>query len=223
MIKAVIFDVYGTLISTGTGSVDAAAEILRKKNSDICPKEFYARWKKIHKALTLETMEKGFIAEEEIFRRGFRQLYGEYGITGDPDREVEPMLRSLVGRAAFPDVAAGLANLRERYRILIASNTDTVPLLENLRANGIEADGIWTSESLRLYKPDPRFYEALMSEAKLSPEEVIFVGDSPEEDISGPKKAGMKTVFLNRRGSSCPKDIVPDGEICALPVSGELL
>ena len=54
MIKAIIFDVYGTLISTGTGSVDAAAEILRRKNSVICPKEFYARWKKIHKALTLE-------------------------------------------------------------------------------------------------------------------------------------------------------------------------
>lgn len=31
--KAILFDVYGTLISTGNGSVNAAAEILKKNNS----------------------------------------------------------------------------------------------------------------------------------------------------------------------------------------------
>ena len=222
MIKAIIFDVYGTLISTGTGSVDAAAEILRRKNSIICPKEFYTRWKKIHKALTLETTAKGFVTEEEIFRRGLRQLYTEYGLTGDSDREVEPMLCSLVGRKAFPDVKAGLDNLRKRYKILIASNTDTAPLLENLRANSIEADGIWTSESLRLYKPDPRFYEVLLNEAALSPEEAVFVGDSPEEDIIGPQRTGMKTVFLNRKGIRCPEEMIPDRMLSELPPAGDL-
>lgn len=222
MIRAVIFDVYGTLISTGTGSVDAAAEILRNIGSDIPPKEFYGRWKKIHKQLTLATMEKGFITEEEIFRRGLRQLYREYGLIGDADRDVEPMLRSLTGRKVFPDVPAGLENLRERYRICIGSNTDTEPLMENLRENGIAADGIWTSESLRCYKPDPRFYERLLKEIDIRPEEAVFVGDSPAEDIEGPQKAGMKTILLDRKSAGQPEIIRPDRVLGELPAWGDL-
>ena len=223
MISTVIFDVYGTLISTGTGSVDAAAEILRNIGSDISPKEFYGRWKKIHKLLTLATMEEGFITEEEIFRRGLRQLYREYGLAGDADRDVEPMLRSLTGRKVFPDVPAGLKNLRERYRICIGSNTDTAPLMENLRAGGMEVDGIWTSESLRCYKPDPRFYERLLMEAGVRPEEAVFVGDSHVEDIEGPQKAGMKTILLDRKGTGCPENIRPDRILRELPAEGDLL
>ena len=223
MIKAIFFDVYGTLISTGTGSVDAAAEILRRKGSGISPKEFYARWKKIHKALTLKTVSDGFITEEEIFKRGLRQLYGEYGIPGDADKDVEPMLRSLVGRKAFPDVAEGLGALRKQYRLYIASNTDTAPLGENLRANGIAVDGIWTSESLGCYKPDPRFYEMLLKETGLCPDEAVFVGDSLEEDIAGPQRAGMKAVLLDRKGTFTPGEILPDRVLPALPPEGELI
>lgn len=222
MIRAVILDVYGTIISTGTGSVDAAAEILRNLGSTIPPREFYGRWKRIHKKLTLDTMEQGFITEEEIFRRGFRQLCREYGIESGTN-DVEPMLRSLVGRKAFPDVPAGLAALRKRYRVYIGSNTDTAPLMENLRVNGIEMDGIYTSESLRCYKPDPGFYEKLLQEIGFQAEEVVFVGDSPAEDIEGPQQAGMKTVFLDRKGSGCSGGIAPDRTLTALPADGELL
>ena len=42
MIKAIVFDAYGTLISTGKGSIEAAGKILAINNcGDIGPKEFY--------------------------------------------------------------------------------------------------------------------------------------------------------------------------------------
>ena len=63
MITTIFFDVYGTLISTGNGSVKAAAEILKKAESDLDPKMFYARWKKLHKA----HMQGEFRREEDIF------------------------------------------------------------------------------------------------------------------------------------------------------------
>lgn len=223
MIRAIIFDAYGTLVSTGTGSVDAAAEILRRLNSDLSPKDFYGRWKKIHKALILDTMERGFVTEEEIFRRGLQQLYEEYGIESDAGSDVRPMLCSLTGRKAFPDVVKGLVALRGRYKVYIGSNTDTAPLLENLRANGIETDGVYTSESLCCYKPDPKFYELLLKKTGFTPKEAVFVGDSLSEDIVGPQKAGMKTVFLDRKGAGCPENIIPDRILSALPLSGELI
>ena len=42
MIKAIVFDAYGTLISTGNGSVEASERILANNNrGNIDPKEFY--------------------------------------------------------------------------------------------------------------------------------------------------------------------------------------
>jgi len=49
MIKAIIFDAFGTLISTGSGSLDATKQLLRIKNyPDIDAKAFYSKWKAYH-------------------------------------------------------------------------------------------------------------------------------------------------------------------------------
>ena len=46
MVKAVLLDAYGTLFDTGTGSVQAAQEILaRNGREDLSPAEFYGQWK----------------------------------------------------------------------------------------------------------------------------------------------------------------------------------
>ena len=65
MKKAIIFDVYGTLISTGNGSVTAAGEILKKINVDMDAKVFYKKWKEFHKQQMNEMTE--FVTEEVVF------------------------------------------------------------------------------------------------------------------------------------------------------------
>ena len=64
MKKAIIFDAYGTLISTGNGSVTAAGEILKKINVNMDAKVFYEKWKEFHKRQMDEMTE--FITEEEV-------------------------------------------------------------------------------------------------------------------------------------------------------------
>ena len=49
MKKLLIFDAYGTLICTGTGSIDSCKEILSLQDKDIDPVKFYADWKVIHR------------------------------------------------------------------------------------------------------------------------------------------------------------------------------
>ena len=41
MIKTIIFDAYGTLISTGTGSIEATRAMLNHLNVSFDPSEFY--------------------------------------------------------------------------------------------------------------------------------------------------------------------------------------
>ena len=66
--KLIIFDAYGTLISTGTGSLDAVRKILSLLEKDIDPEQFYKEWKRLHRMNMDYANNNSFIAEESIFK-----------------------------------------------------------------------------------------------------------------------------------------------------------
>lgn len=215
-IKAVIFDVYGTLISTGTGSRDAAAEILRRNGrEDISPARFYSRWKALHR--THIDGLAGFETEEAIFRMDLRRLYDEYGLARDPGEDVRVMLDTLGRRRAFPEAPGVWAALSGRYRLAIGSTSDTAPLLADLARAGLSTPYLYTSESLRVYKPQAAFYQAILRGLGLAASEALFVGDSLADDVAGPQGVGLRACWVDRRDLPLPEGAaVPDYTIADL-------
>lgn len=211
MIKYILFDVYGTLISTGNGSVNAVEKILSDKKVCITAKEFYAKWKIIHRKNIDNVISKQcFINERKLFENDLKELYEIYKIDADYSKDVIHMINSLYGRIAFPEAKPVLEKLKEVYKIALASTTDTKPLIENMKINDISADYIYTSESLMLYKPDVRFYKEILKNLGVSAEDALFVGDSVGDDIIVPKQLGMKTCWVNRKNSDNNTNINPD-------------
>lgn len=212
MLKAIIFDAYGTLFNTGTGSVDAAARMLEKcGRTDIDPRRFYARWKQIHR-LNLNA-PGSFRTEHEIYHTDLQRLYKEYEITSDADKDVEIMLAVQGTRIAYPETREVLEGLRGKYMLCIGSTTDTAPLMQDIARAGLVLDYIFTSESMGIYKPFAKFYTTIMSEINAAPDEAIFVGDSLLDDVKGPQSVGMKACWINRRGEKAG-EYIPD---CVLP------
>lgn len=202
MIKAVVFDVYGTLISTGTGSVDAAQKILDRHGADISAKVFYAHWKQYHRK-HMDGLSR-FVPEETIFRWDLEKLYEQYGLPGNAAEDVHIMLDTLGNRMAFPESKGVVEQLKRRVTVCIGSTTDTQPLMRDLTRSGIVVDQIFTSQDLQVYKPQKAFYEKILAALSLQPEEVLFVGDSLTDDVHGPRQAGMKTCWVNRKGQPAP-------------------
>lgn len=198
-IKNIIFDVYGTLISTGTGSADAVAVIFSKYDVTDSAEDIYKHWKELHKLHMRQA--GGFLTEKDIFVEDLKQLFLEYKINGDAESEVKPMLDSLLHRKLFADVETVMEALLNTHHVAIGSTTDNDPLMENIENTILKkVPQIFTSELLRVYKPDEKFYKEILNRTGWKAEECLFVGDSIEEDILGPQKAGMKTVFINRKG-----------------------
>lgn len=221
MIKAIVFDAYGTLIDTGTGSVDAAKEILKNRGrTDISASDFYADWKKHHRKHIDSLTE--FVTEEEIFCSDLRSLYKKYGIDGDADRDVQIMLETLGKRKAFPETLAVLALLSEKYPLYIGSTSDTYPLMQDIKNNRICVNRVYTSESLRVYKPEPEFYRAIASDIGVNCENVLFVGDSPVDDVFGPKRVGMKACLVDRKQRDL-RGITPEYTVKSLNELSEIL
>ena len=86
------------------------------------------------------------------------------------------------------------------YQVFIGSNTDNNVLESVMKKNGIRVHKVYTSENLKCYKPFHLFFEKILEENDLHPQEVLFVGDSITDDILGPKTLNIKTVWVDRNG-----------------------
>jgi FMN phosphatase YigB (HAD superfamily) len=71
--------------------------------------------------------------------------------------------------------------------------------MNDIQRNGIQVNKVFTSEYLKVYKPEKEFYQLILDELKMQPEEVIFVGDSLADDVFGPASLGIKTIWINRK------------------------
>ncbi len=214
MIKCIIFDAYGTLISTGNGSVDAVRKILKDKSIDISPKEFYDKWKSFHR-LHIDGLTS-FINEKTIFENDLKELYDFYDINGDYKKDVVHMLDSLKNRRAYPETVDVLNALSKVFYICIGSTTDSEPLFNNLKKNGIKADAVFTSESLKVYKPQKNFYLEILNKTGYKENEVLFVGDSLIDDIYGPQQINIITCLVKRKRVADYDKIHPDYTINSL-------
>jgi putative hydrolase of the HAD superfamily len=101
----------------------------------------------------------------------------------------------------YDDVESALGGLRARgLRLGVVSNWDT-------RLRGIAeglglarlVDFVVISAEAGVRKPDRRIFEAALARAGVAPEEALHVGDLPEEDAEGARRAGIRPVLIERR------------------------
>ena len=115
--------------------------------------------------------------------------------------DVDTMMRSIRFRA-YPDAAPALAELRERgLRLVCVSNWDC-SLPDVLRRCGLAdaLDVVVTSASAGARKPDPAIFASALALAGCEADELVHVGDTPEEDVVGAGAAGARALLLDRDG-----------------------
>ncbi len=98
----------------------------------------------------------------------------------------------------YDDVRPSLSALRELgVRVVIAGN-QTPRVGGLLRDLDLPADLIVTSGEWGVAKPHPEFFERVLEVAQASPEETVYVGDHPANDLFPAKEAGLRVVHLRR-------------------------
>jgi len=116
--------------------------------------------------------------------------------------------------ALYDDVLPALAELSGRYRLFAVTNGNA-----DLGAIGLAhyfEHRIAAREAGAL-KPDPRIFTMLLDWAGLKASQALHVGDDPEADVVGARRAGIRPVWLNRRGSDWPESLpAPDHSVGSL-------
>ena len=182
-------------------------------------------------SLVAKFRKRGIPEPEDVIRRlgeqirdAYRALHSE---CTQPDldevlAELEPELRSLMldafrreaVRPPYPEALRIVAELAQRYRLGLVSNT-VIPgdhHEQNLRSAGILRHfgaTAWSSNFGRR-KPDPAIVLHVLEQLDAAPSNAVLVGDKIRTDILAARRAGIPAIWLRRPGAEHTGEAEPD-------------
>ncbi len=121
---------------------------------------------------------------------------------------------------AMPRIKRALQRLAQTYRLVLASNAyESNALLAQQALARVDLARyfrlILTSHELGAAKPDPLFFERIITVMETVPHRAVVVGDNFRTDIVGAKYAGLWAVWYNPGKAVQPADVpfAADAEI----------
>jgi HAD superfamily hydrolase (TIGR01662 family) len=112
----------------------------------------------------------------------------------------------------YPDARPALAEVRASGVLVGVAGNQSSAMEEWARSAGLLVDVVTSSASLGVRKPDPAFFERLLSLAGARPGEVAYVGDRVDNDVLPALAAGLVAFHL-RRGPWGRLQQTPQGAI----------
>ncbi len=205
-ITLIAFDMYGTLArNDAIGWEHTFRSIVHEQDLGVSGKALRSEWVTRDvgfRATRTNMADPGasppFRSYWEAWRDTFVDSFAALGIEGDAAAAATRCVDALGEQSAFPDASAALEALSGRHDLAVLSNADDRYLDATIRHNGWRFGTVVSSESARAYKPDPRIFATFCARAGVAPERVLYVGDSPYDDVHGAKLAGMQAVLLRR-------------------------
>lgn len=106
----------------------------------------------------------------------------------------------------YDDVIPALEELSRSFRLFAISNGNA-----DLAAIGLARyfERSLAAREAGMLKPDPRIFAMLLAGAGIEPIQAAHVGDDPEADVIGARRAGVTPVWLNRPRVPWPVEAPP--------------
>ncbi|QDV38191.1 HAD family hydrolase [Tautonia plasticadhaerens] len=227
-VRAVILDAVGTLIDPAPSVAEVYAGAARRQGLEVETGEVRRRFKEHFRRDELDDLRGPMVTDESIEYRRWRRIVG--GVLpglAEPDRAFLELWEHF-GRPdawrCFDDVIPAVGLLREAgLAVRVGSNFDG-RLRQVLRGlPGLEplADSVVISSEVGYRKPHPSFYRAACDRLELPPPVVLSVGDDPENDDAGARRAGLSAALIDRSGRVGPRPgVFPDLVSLAAAVVG---
>ena len=213
MIKAVFFDLDGTLLDRDA-SAEAYARALHAQLAVAATlAAFCARFRELH--------DHGYGDKEALFEA----LVEEFRLSISPEELVADCRRNAWTECVtFPRTEDLLRQLREEgYALGIVTNGTAESQRAKLRNSGLDqlVDVTVVSGEERVKKPDPAIFLRAAARMGVEATECVFVGDNPVADIGGAHGVGMATAWVGD-ASEWPEEVSTRPDLVVSGV-GELL
>ncbi|MBY0329751.1 MAG: haloacid dehalogenase type II [Acetobacteraceae bacterium] len=215
-VKALVFDVFGTVVDWREGIArDAAPFLARHGATGIDPRAFADAWRRRYQP-AMEECRSGrrpITRLDVLHRENLELVLRDHGLdtTRIGEAELAEMNHAWHRLDPWPEAVAGLTRLRRKYVLAPLSNGNIALLLNMARRAAIPWDAILGAEVAQAYKPEPAAYLRTAEVLGIRPDELCLVA-AHNGDLKAARGCGLKTAFVTRpteHGPGQTTDIEP--------------
>ncbi len=205
-VKALTFDVFGTVVDWRTSIIREGRELGERKGIDVDWESFVDAWRGLYQPAMSKVREgkRPWTKLDDLHRETLEQLLAEYRIEGLSDEEIEDFSHAWHRLDPWPDAVAGLTRLRGKYILATLSNGNVALLVNMAKRAGLPWDAVLGAEPARHYKPQPESYLMTADFLGLAPQQCMLVA-AHNHDLVAASECGYCTAFVAR-----PTEYGPD-------------
>ena len=198
-VRALVFDVFGTVVDWRSGVARAIAPFLAAHGrADLDPFALADAWRKQYQP-AMEEVRSGrrpFTRLDVLHRENLEKVMLAHGVQAAA-ADLDALNLAWHALDPWPDVLLGLHRLRRRFFLAPLSNGNILLLANMAKRAGIPWDAILGAEPARAYKPQPEAYLNTADILGMRPDEVCLVA-AHNGDLRAARKAGLAAAFVPR-------------------------
>jgi 2-haloacid dehalogenase len=204
-VKALVFDVFGTVVDWRNGVAREAQTILKPLGYSLDWLAFADAWRAQYQPGMDEvrTGNISFVKLDVIHRRMLERVLPSFGLQKLDPKVLDELNLAWHKLDAWPDVGPGFARLRKKFMMAPCSNGNVSIMVDIARRNDIRWDAILGSEIARDYKPKPVVYLTAAEALNIKPEECMMTA-AHSNDLASAAKTGLRTAHVARPGERGP-------------------
>ncbi|HSZ09126.1 MAG TPA: haloacid dehalogenase type II [Steroidobacteraceae bacterium] len=198
-VKALFFDVFGTLVDWRSGVAREAELLLRGRGVSLDWPALADAWRAQYQP-SMEEIRSGRVPYTKLdllHRQTLQRILPRFGMENLPDADLDRLTLAWHRLDAWPDVQPGLARLRQRFLIAPVSNGNTAIMCDLARRNNFHWDAILGADHARDFKPKPAVYLAAADAFDLRPEQCMMCA-AHGSDLEAAAAVGLRTAFIAR-------------------------
>ncbi len=198
-VKALVFDVFGTLVDWRTGVARESRVLLEPLGHKLDWIAFADAWRAEYQP-GMEEIRSGripFSRLDVIHRRMLDRIRPRFGLDNVDESVLGELNMAWHKLDAWPGVAEGLMRLRSRYLLAPCSNGNISLMIDLARRNEFPWDAILGAEIAGDYKPKLRVYQVAAESLGIAHGECMMVA-AHSNDLKFAAQAGLRTGFVSQ-------------------------
>lgn len=216
-VKALTFDVFGTVVDWRNSIAREAEALLAPKGHALDWHGFADAWRARYQPAMQRVRDgaRPFTKLDVLHRENLEEILPEFGVNGLAEAELDHLNRAWHRLAPWPDSVQGLTRLKAKYVIATQSNGNVALMVNMAKHGGLPWDVILGAEVCQAYKPMPAAYLRAADLLGLAPEECMMTA-AHNDDLKAAAAQGFRTAFVARpteKGPGQTKDLEADPSI----------
>ena len=198
-VKALFFDVFGTLVDWRSGVASAAQSLLEPLGIVLDWIAFADAWRDQYQP-AMQAVRSGHIPYTKLdvlHRRTLQNILPQFGLEHLNEVELNRLTLAWHQLDAWPDVQAGLSRLRQRYRIAPVSNGNISLMCDLARRNDLRWDAILGADHARAFKPMDEVYLSAADAFNLPAGQCLMCA-AHSSDLKAAAANGLRTAYIAR-------------------------